>query len=217
MARHKIRLIHNGVRLPEPRESRAHWRQRWGLGEQVPVVCMLANLSPHKDHATLIRAWRQVLADWPGGQAQPVLILAGRDYGQGAAIQALATESRLGEAVHLVGEVTDVAGLLRATDLCVFSSLREGLPNGVLEAMAAGLCAVGTDNPGMREAVGEAGVPLLVPPEDAPALAQAIRRVLDDGELRRREGTRNQRRIEEVFGVEQMCRRTVEAIREVLP
>ena len=69
-------------------------------------------------------------------------------------VEALIQELKIVSSVRLVGEVPDLANLLGALDLGVFSSRFEGCPNGVLECMAAGLPVVATDIPGIIEAVG---------------------------------------------------------------
>jgi glycosyltransferase involved in cell wall biosynthesis len=84
-----------------------------------------------------------------------------------------------------------VSGFLGAPDLAVFSSRSELLGRGATEPMAAGLPVVGTDVPGIREALGEGGVPFLAPPGDAPGLAEVILRFATDPELRARVGRAN--------------------------
>jgi glycosyltransferase involved in cell wall biosynthesis len=94
-------------------------------------------------------------------------------------------------------------------DLGIFSSRKEGCPNGVLECMAASLAVTGTDIPGIREAVGETGYPWLAPPGDAEALARHILTLARDTNLRERLGDLNRQRIVEHFTPEQMVCETV--------
>ena len=103
-------------------------------------------------------------------------MLAGRPEGRRELLEVLARDLGLGERVRFVGDVDDVAGLLGASDVGVLSSTPlEGCPNAVIESMAAGLPVVGTDIPGVREALGDEGRPFLVAAEDpgAGALASA--------------------------------------------
>jgi glycosyltransferase involved in cell wall biosynthesis len=90
-----------------------------------------------------------------------------------------------------VGEVDDVSGLLGACDLAVFSSRSEGLGRGATEPMYVGLPVVGTDVPGIREAVGDVGAAFLAPPGDAAGLADRIVRLAADPELRVQVGRAN--------------------------
>jgi len=134
-----------------------------------------------KDHATLLRSWRIVLDRKP--KHAPVLLLAGRPGSEALILDRLARELNLGVQVRFLGEIDDVSGLLMTVDLVVHSSLREGCPNGVLEAMSAGVPVVATNIIGIREALGEA-YPALVPGADETALAARIVQVLDEDGLR---------------------------------
>jgi glycosyltransferase involved in cell wall biosynthesis len=79
---------------------------------------------------------------------------------------------------------------------------RDGIPNVILEAMAMGVPVVSTRHSGIPEAVQDGRTGLLVPPGDAEQLAGAIARLLDDGALRERLGSRGRERVREVFDIE---------------
>ena len=210
--RGRIRVIPNGILLPPPREDRRAWRERIGAGNDRFLALMLASIHPHKDHATLLRAWRRVL---DGGHAlgqSPVLLLAGRSYGYEGGLKALAFDLGLGDSVRFLGAVDDVAGLLGAVDLCVHSSRTEGLPNAVLEAMSAGLPVVATDLPGVREAVGPSGFRFLAPPGDDQGLADRILRFVASERLRAETGEELRDRAGREFGAEAMCRAVAELL-----
>ena len=188
---HRVHVVRTTVTLRPPRESGASWRERLGLGEDDVVGCMLAHFHGGKDHETLLRAWRLVVDRLPPRGRRPVLLLAGRDAGREDAAKALAFDLDLREFVRFVGELDDIGGLLDAADLAVLSSARECFPRGAMEPMAAGLPVVGTDVPGVSEAVGEPGAPYLAPSGDADALADAILRLVGEPELRARLGRAN--------------------------
>lgn len=195
-----VSVVHNGVTVAPPRASREAWRERLGVAADLPLVTMCANLHRYKDHRTLIEAWRDVVANHgSSGRAVPQLLLAGRFDDTHAAVQAQVEATGLGAHVRLLGPVADIGGLLGAVDLAVFSSRLEGCPNAVLEAMASGLAVVGTDIPGIREAVGAAGAPWLAPPGDAPDLARKLVTLLGEPQLRAELGRRNQQRALEQF------------------
>src|SRR5207237_2439509 len=88
----------------------------------------------------------------------------------------------------LLGQRQDVPNLLRSADLFMCWSMSEGLPNAVLEAMAAGLPIVTTDVPGCRDLIRHEQTGLLVPYGDIAATADAIERLLDDRKLAHRLG-----------------------------
>jgi glycosyltransferase involved in cell wall biosynthesis len=201
----RVRLVSNGVELAPPLESRAGWRRRLGLGERDFAACMVANLHPFKDHATLLRAWRSVVDAEVGLGGRAVLVLAGKPFQPMAPLKALAADLGVARRVRFLGQVIDVAGLLAACDVAVLSSPREGMPNSVLEAMASGRAVAGTDNPGIRSVVGPVGVPFLAPPGDAPALAERILWLARDRTLRARIGESHRRRVAAEFPPERMC------------
>ena len=186
--RERVHVIYSKVELPEPREAPTAWRERLGIAPDDLAACMLGHLHVGKDHATLLRAWRLVVDRLAAEGRRAVLLLAGRPAGNEDAVKAIAFDLDLREHVRLLGDVDDVSGLLGAVDLAVFSSRSECLGRGATEPMFTGLPVVGTDVPGIREAVGEPGAPFLAAPGDAAGLADAILRLARDGELRARVG-----------------------------
>jgi len=201
----KIAVVRNGIPAPAPLQGRSAWRDRLGVGDDAFVACMVANISPYKDHATLVRAWGEVV-ERIGSGCSPLLLLAGRFDGREDALRGLAAELGVSDSIRFLGKVADVDGLLSATDLFVYSSLSEGIPNAVLEAMTAGLPVSATAIPGIREAVGPDGTDFLAPPGDPTALARSMLRFLRDADLRREIGARLRRRAETEFAVDRMCR-----------
>jgi glycosyltransferase involved in cell wall biosynthesis len=195
-----VGLIPTGVELPAPQLDRHAWRRRLGTDGSALIACMVANLSRRKDHATLLRAWAAALATRTSLPRRPLLVLAGRFDDAHAGIEMLIRDLGLAGSVVLAGEVSDIAGLLGACDLALFSSLSEGCPNGVLEAMAAGLPVAASDIPGIRHAFGGGlATDLLAPSGDAGALAWAIGRLLDDARLREERGLANREHVQRRF------------------
>jgi len=205
----KIRVIYNGIELPRPESDRATWRKRLEVSEDCFLACMVANLCTVKDHATLLRAWRIVLDRSAVTSRSTILLLAGRFDNTSEALKALAYDLELGRSVRFLGQIDDISGLLSAVDLGVFSSRSEGCPNGILECMASGLAMVGTDVPGIREAVGVDGYPFLVPPGDAEALADRILKLVVNSELRTKLGRVNCHRVKTEFNLQRMGLQTV--------
>ena len=205
----RVHVVYNGIELMEPQMGRAEWRERLGIRDGCLLVCMVANLSHTKDHLTLLRAWREVIDRLQALGRDAVLLLAGGFANMHDAAKALAYDLELGRSVRFLGPVEDVSGLLRAVDLGVFSTKLEGLPNGVLETMMAGLALAATDIPGIREAISPDNVPYLSPLGDNHAMASNVLKLLDNHQERGRIGNANARWVEENFSPQQMCQQMV--------
>lgn len=210
-----VQFIRNGITVPAPAKSRSEWRNCLKLNDGQVLVTMVANLSRYKDHATLLEAWRRVL-DQRHGEVPPLLALAGRPDDTAEAVRLQAERSGVSAQVCFLGTVADISGLLNASDICVHSSPSEGIPNGILEAMFSGLPVAGSDIPGIREAVGEAGGGYLAPPADAPALANILLQLIGSAGLRATLGSAMRQRAVELFGEERMCRETAEYLADSL-
>ena len=212
----RIHVIHNGVEIAVPKSDCLMWRRQLGVGPDCFLACMVANLHTHKDHATLLRAWRTVADCLRADGRSGVLLLAGRFDDAHHQLEALAYDLELGKSVRFLGLVKDISGLLSEVDLGVFSSQFEGCPNGVLECMGSGLAVVGTDIPGIREAMGSTGYPFLAPVEDAEALADRILYFANNAEMRTKIGTANRRRVAADFNPVGMCDEIVGLICDAL-
>ena len=199
----KIHVIPNGIAPLPPQLNRRGWRERLQIEESSFVACMIANLHANKDHATLLQAWRLVVNAL---EQTAVLVLAGRHYGAYESLVKLTNELGIERYVRFAGQVGDVAGLLSAADIGVFSSRSEGCPNGVLECMYAGLPVVGTDIEGIREV---AGTNLLAPPGDAETFTASILRLANAPRLRSKIGEENQKRVAANYTAGRMCEDTV--------
>lgn len=209
----RIKVIPNSVRLSPPQQDRAHWRQQLKIAPTALVAVMVANLHHYKDHETLLRAWALMQAQTREKEFH--LLLAGQFGGTTEALQQLSQVLKISNKIHFLGLVDDVSGLLTAADVGVFSSRCEGMPNGVLECMAAGLPTVATRILGIAEALGE-DYPLLVPPGDASALAASLLTLIHDKKLRTRLGSQNQKRAGANFSVAAMGRQFVDVLRPFL-
>lgn len=119
-------------------------------------------------------------------------------------LRAMAAQLGLSDIVRFLGPRDDVPDILAAAEIGVLSSDFEGMPLAVLEYMAAGLPVVATDVGGVPELVCDGETGLLVAPRDPAALADSLRRLLDDPALARDMGERGQRRQQEQFSSEAM-------------
>ena len=209
LKRESILVYNNGTPVPDLSTITTHWKSRPEFGGRQAVV-MLANITPFKDHATLLKAWVSVkerFAEQPSPVALPVLLLAGhlRDSATVTALKAMAFELGLSsDDVHFLGPVTDVFDLIRSSDVVVHSSVTEGCPNAVCEAMSLARTVVATDIPGCRQALGAQGERWLSEPGNPDALAKRIVQALDNDTLRAETGEMNRQRIKSDFSIEGM-------------
>src|SRR5690606_10046050 len=106
---------------------------------------------------------------------------------------------------------TDMPEVLPQADIvCMPSYYREGVPRSLIEAAACGLPIVTADVPGCREIVRDGENGFLVPPRDASATAAALRRLLQDGDLRRRMGRASRAIAEAEFSVDRFVAETMD-------
>jgi alpha-1,3-rhamnosyl/mannosyltransferase len=146
-----------------------------------PVVLYPAITYPHKNHAVLVRAFAEVLADHPGA----LLVLPGGRGSEEEPLRRLIAELGISERVRRTGRISasDVAGLYRDATLVAVPSRYEGFGLPAVEAMAYGAPLVAADATALPEVVGDAGT--LVDPDDVGEWASAIDRLLADPKARR--------------------------------
>jgi glycosyltransferase involved in cell wall biosynthesis len=159
-------------------------RPELGLPEDEPVILWAGRLDPVKGFEQMLAAFAAVCRERPArfvlageGAYRPVVERLIRDHG-------------LSDRVLLLGQRPDVPSLLKIADVFLFCSRTEGLPNALLEAMAAGLPVVATDVPGCRDVIANGVTGLLVPLGSVDATCRAVRSLLADPELRRGLGRR---------------------------
>lgn len=181
----KIALIPLGLDLAPLRAGpeRADAREALGLPASAPVVGIVARLVPIKDVGTFLRAVAQVANTHP----DLVALIAG-DGAERTALEALAASLGIADRCRFLGFRADVARLYAALDVLALTSLNEGSPVSVIEAMAAGCAVVATAVGGVPDVVRAEETGLLVPARDPEAVAGAMVRLLDAPELRARLG-----------------------------
>jgi glycosyltransferase involved in cell wall biosynthesis len=179
----RVRLIWNGAPLdefaPVSRERALAARKALGLPDNAVVFGTIGRLSAQKGHVFLLDAAREVLR----AHAAARLLVVG-DGDLLAPLREQAHALGIADRTVFAGHRTDVPDLLGVLDVFCISSLYEGTPLVLFEAMAAGKAIVSTAVDGCREVLSEGETGLLVPPEDAKALAAALGRVVADPKLR---------------------------------
>lgn len=207
---HKIIVSYNGLNLERyaarPGSQRLELLSELGLAEVVgrPLVTIVANLRPVKDHSTFLRAARLVKDIAP----QTAFCLAG----EGELLEPLRQQAAglgLERDVFFVGRCSRVPELLAVSDIGVLSSVSEGFSNAIIEYMASSLPVVATDVGGAREAVIEDETGYVVPPGDAGSMAAMVLRLLNDLERAAEMGRRARRMVEERFSNAALLNRTL--------
>ncbi|MBX6365366.1 MAG: glycosyltransferase [Gemmatimonadetes bacterium] len=189
----------------------AHLRSEIGVAPATVLVGLVARYTPIKDHDTFLRAASRI------GVAMPDVhfVLAGSQVEPSNAVLASRVrELGLAGRVHMLGDRRDLPHVMPALDVLALSSLSEGMPNVVGEAMAAGVPCVVTDVGDAARLVGRTG--LVVAPRDDEALAAALSRLVALGrEGRRRLGEAARRRIQEEFDLDAVCARYATLLAEL--
>jgi glycosyltransferase involved in cell wall biosynthesis len=180
--RERLRLVRGGVNLERIDQAEPVSPTALGLRQTDRLVLWVGRLDPVKGLDVLIDAF-SVVPDY----LNACLFLAGAGPMRNRLGRQIAT-LMLTDRVHLLGSRDDVPSLLKTADLFVFPSRTEGLPNALLEAMAAGRPIITTDVPGCRDLIRHEANGLLTPFGDTKALANAITRMLFDRDLAGRLG-----------------------------
>jgi glycosyltransferase involved in cell wall biosynthesis len=197
----RLRVIRNGVAPAEPLApaERIAIRAGWGFGPDDIVAGAVANYRPVKGLERLVRVVAQLHGELPALR----LVLIGDGPLRGA-LEAQAAELGIGPIVRIHGPAPDARRLVGAFDLVLAASEAEGLPNALLEAAAAGQPIAATAAGGTVEIVEDGRTGLLVPVADEAALAGAVRRLVEDPELRARLGAAARAHVEASFGMDRM-------------
>lgn len=202
----RVGLVYHGLdfsRFPEPRGRAASLRD--GSDPSDPVrILTVGRLVDKKGHAGLIEA----LARLPPSLAVTLDIVGGGPLKK--ELSALAGRLGVGSRVRFLGSMAQAEVLRRYEEADLFAlncrisddGDRDGLPNVLMEAQSQGLACLSTDVSAVPELLIEGETGLLVPPDDVPALAEALGRAIADPALRARLGRAGLARVRSTFGAE---------------
>ena len=193
----RIHVIRNGVQLPDVCMPREEIRRKLGIGQDNKVVSAVGNLFFQKGLEFFAEAAKLT---WQKHRKAHFMIV-----GDGPDRQVLEDRVRswgLNDNFTFTGFRKDVPDLLRASDVFVLTSLDEGLPNVILEAMAAGIPVVATHVGGVNELVVDKVTGFLVQPKDVRAIADGIARLLNDEDLASKMGQDGAERVRQEFTLE---------------
>ncbi|MCG4259173.1 glycosyltransferase family 4 protein [Acetobacter senegalensis] len=190
--------------------ARRRIRREVGTSEHTPVIIVVSRLVRHKGYPELLEAMRAVPQAelWVVGERLP------SDHG--SVLDTCFEQARiaLGPRLKCLGYRTDIPALLAAADIFTLPSHFEGLPMSIIEAMLTELPVVSTDIRGPREQVVQNVTGLLVPPANAPRLAEALRILTQNAALRSQMGTAARARALTLFDERVVLTRTVRLLTE---
>lgn len=186
-------------------------RAELGLPPDRPVVALIGRFCRQKGQGYFVLAAREIVRRFPA----TLFLLVGEGR-QRRRTEALIAHHGLGPHFVVIGARPDVASLYVIMDIVVCSSLWEGLPYSLLEAMAAGKAVVATAVGGIPEAVRDKRSGLLAPPKDPHALAEAIMGLLGDRARRAQLGEDARSFVRDRFRLADMVSRTEELYKTLL-
>ncbi len=190
---HRLQTVYNGV---DP----SHFPPA-GEEPDVPTISWAGRVDPIKDVETLVRAFALVRAELPDARLRMFGGTPKGNEGYRDRCQALIDQLGLTGAAVFEGRVDEIRDAYAAGHVVVLSSISEGFPYTLIEAMTSGRATVSTDVGGVTEAVGDTG--LVVAPRDAEAMAKACLELFADPDRRHALGAASRDRALEFFTVEQ--------------
>lgn len=208
----RVQVIHNGIDTAEVhRLSEGPAGLPPSVRDGGPLVGLVARLEAVKSAGTFVRAAALVAAARPDAR----FVIAG-DGPERAEIEALAASLGLGERIAFLGWVDPIEPVVAALDVLALTSLSEGFPMVLLEAMTLGKPAVAASVGGVPEIVVDGATGVLFPAGDAEAAAASVLRLLDDPALRARMGVAARHRIVDGFSVGVMTSAHMAAYRRLI-
>jgi glycosyltransferase involved in cell wall biosynthesis len=194
----RFRVVPSGINRERFGRARVQGKQQpdwFGCPSNALVVGSVGWLTDIKGHAYLIEAIAKLKQDFP---ALHLVVIGSGDRHDSLLQQADLAGIR--DAVHLLGHRDDIEVCLAGMDLFVLPSLNEGMGRALIEAMSAGLPVIASHVGGIPAVVNHERTGLLVPPGDADALADALRRLLDRPEWATQLGQAASRSVDGRYG-----------------
>ena len=209
----KCQIIPNGfdTRIVRRNETAGRtFRSSWGIADDQLLIGLVARVDPLKDHLNFIRAASLIAGRYPAAR----FVLVGDGTTTDAAIADELRTRGLTDRFTLVGHQDDVPGVMSALDVFCLSSISEGFPNVLGEAMLCETPCVATDVGDTREILGEDR--WVAPPASPERLAKCVSQLLDMPASQRREvGERQRTRTEHEFSIDAIWHRYLELYRRL--
>jgi glycosyltransferase involved in cell wall biosynthesis len=189
-------LVHNAIDTEQylPAASQQALKQRLGISPHRVCVGAVGRLATEKAFDRLILAVDRLLCS--GCELELLIIGEGEERSR---LESLISNLNRSDSIKLLGYRPDMLQLFQAMDIFALSSLREGLPNVVLEAMATRVPVVATRIAGLPNLIQDGMNGLLVDPDDVDQLAAALGRLAGDATLRNRLADAGRQTVEERF------------------
>jgi sugar transferase (PEP-CTERM/EpsH1 system associated) len=204
LAARRVEVIYNGVdqkpfRAVRNTASRKSVRSELNVPDDEFLVIQVARLNPLKDHLTAVESIAKLV-----DKKIPVrLILVGEGETQ-SEIERTIDQLGLTRNVQLLGTRQDIPELLSAADAFLLSSISEGIPLTIIEAMAAGIPVVATDVGGNSEVIENGRTGLLCSAKDSSFMAQQLTELYESHDLRNMLAENAMARAQELFDIDQM-------------
>lgn len=197
----RIAVIRNGVVVDEagPTAPPPKFLRSLGVPNGAKVIGAMGRLAKQKGFDVLLEAFASIKGEFP----EAFLVIAGDGYERGD-LESRMDRLGLTGRVSLPGFVEDRSSFYSAISLFALPSRFEGMPNVLLEAMAAGLPSVSSDVSGVGELIEDGVTGRLVPAEDSSRLAAAISELLRDEALMASMGARAKQTVKSEFSVDRM-------------
>jgi glycosyltransferase involved in cell wall biosynthesis len=207
----QVVYIPNGVSIHVPHCYPEQKRAEFGIPPEAIIIGSIGRLCPQKGYYTLLKAFQMVQCQF----SDCYLLIVGRGTLRDQ-LHRYAGELGIAEHIRFLGERTDIGALLDCMDLYVQSSVFEGMPNAVMEAMAAGKPVVATAVDGTVELIEDGRTGWLVAPEQPERLAETLKYVLQHAELAQHVAAAAATHMADHFAVEKMVAAYDALFREVL-
>ncbi|MBT6230541.1 MAG: glycosyltransferase [Candidatus Scalindua sp.] len=211
----RITVVHNGVELDQYNpgmDASEKIRLSLGITDDYPIIGAIGRLVHQKGYSHFLQAAKQVYVEKK--YVRFVIVGHGPEEDN---LKSMAKSLGISHVCTFAGLRRDIPELLSTFEVFVLSSVLEGLPRIVIEAMAMGRPIVATDIDGVREELEDGITGLLVPPENSDFLAKSIIDLLTDKDKSVQMGINARRVAEERFGVGIMLKNVEEVYEEILP
>ncbi|QDU37862.1 Alpha-D-kanosaminyltransferase [Maioricimonas rarisocia] len=198
----RVTVIPNGVDFERFQSASPTDLSCFGIPDDARVLVSVGRLHPQKGYDLLIEAIEPLLA-----KESPWHLLIVGEGPTRPDLERQVRDAGLEERIHLPGYRDDVPAILAAADAFVLASRWEGMPNAVLEAMAAGLPVLATDVEGIDELLPDGGTGIVCKPKSVHELRRGLERLLTSGDTRTAIGDNAQTVVREQFAIDSVVQR----------
>ena len=208
-----IEVIETGFelgQLAKVERHRGNFRKQYDIPENAPLVGIIGRLVLIKNHELFLQAAKRVHECLPDAY----FALVG-DGERRAELEALAHLLGLTDRFRITGWITDMLPVYSGLDALVLSSRNEGLPVCLIESMAAGVPVISTAVGGIPDLLENGQMGMLVPPSDAPAMAEAIIAALTDPAIREKTVVIRKRALDH-YSIDRSLEQTLLLYRQLL-